>query len=240
MVSPRAAHAPDMPCVEQLGLAPPARTGRVAPVAPSCSLRLAVLEDLRARREPGGMPATGAEPLAARNAVPARHHDCLSCRKRRVRDDAARRIDPDQASDVARHPGCVGRENRALIDDPAGARVGFTDFLEHLDVGRQIDLRAAQGARQRQLEQARIGQRFEERSRQLPVGLDLIGGGSDHRRQLSCGVERGLSLGGGHIWSLPICQSPTAKKRRLPLQHYRRNLKLLYSRPKLMSISTQE
>src|SRR4030095_5200195 len=138
------------------------------------------------------------ESLAAGDAVPARHHDCLSCRKRRVRDDAARRIDPDQASDVTRHPCSIGRENRALIDDPAGASVGFADLLEHLDIGRQIDLRAAEGAWKRQLEQAGVGQRFEERARQLSIRLDLISAVSDHGGELSCGVERRFSLGGGH------------------------------------------
>ena len=198
MVSPRAAHAPDIPCVEQLGLRRRHEQVELLGLA-VLQPELAILEDLRARREPGGMPATRAESLAAGDAVPARHHDCLSCRKRRVRDDAAWRIDPDQASDVMRHPCSIGREDRALIDDPAGAGVGFADLLEHLDVGRQIDLRAAQGARKRQLEQAGVGQRFEERLRQLPVGLDLIGAGSDHGRELSCGVERRLSLGGGHV-----------------------------------------
>jgi hypothetical protein len=164
---------------------------------------LAVLDNLCARGEPAGMPATRAESLAAGDPVPPRHHDCLSCRKRRVRDDAAWRVDPDQARDVMRHPRRVGCEDRTLIDDPAGAGVGFTDLLEHLRVGGQIDLGPAQGPWKRQLEQAGVGQRLKERPRQLPLGLDLIGAGSDHRRQLSCGVERGLSLGGGHRSSLP-------------------------------------
>ena len=97
-----------------------------------------------------------------------RHHDCLSCRKRRVRDDAAWRVDPDQARDVMRHPRRVGCEDRTLIDDPAGAGVGFTDLLEHLHVGRQIDLGPAQGPWKRQLEQPGVGQRLKERAVATP------------------------------------------------------------------------
>ncbi len=163
-----------MPGIEQLGLG--RRHEQVALFGLTIfKSGLAVLEDMGARRQPGGVPATRAEALAAADPIAARHHDRLGRWHRRVRDDAARRVDPDQASDVARHSRRVGREDRALIDDPAGAGVGFAELLEHLDVGRQVDLRAAQSARQRQLEQAGVGQRLEQRPRQLPVGLDLIG-----------------------------------------------------------------
>src|SRR5262249_23966915 len=148
MVSPCAAHTPDMPGVEQFGLGrrhEQVELFRLAVLEPG----LAVLKDLGASREPCGVSAARAESLPARNAVPAWYHDCLSCGKRRVRGAAAGRIDPDQASDVTRHPRRVGREDRALIDDPAGAGVGFPDLLEHLNIGRQIDLRAAQGTGKR-------------------------------------------------------------------------------------------
>src|SRR4029434_5343410 len=110
---------------------------------------LSVLEDLRARREPGGMPAARTESLASGDPVSARHYDCLSCRKRCVRDDAAWRVDPDQTSDVTRHARSIGREDRALINDPAGAGIGFPDLLKYLHIGRQVDFRATQGMRQR-------------------------------------------------------------------------------------------
>src|SRR4029434_9952722 len=141
MVSPRATHAPDMPGVKQLGLR--RRHEQVELLGLTVlEPELAVLEDLRARREPGGMPATGAESLAAGDPVSARHYDCLSCRKRCVRDDAAWRVDPDQTSDVTRHARSISREDRALIDDPAGAVIGFPDLLEHLHVCRQVHMRA--------------------------------------------------------------------------------------------------
>src|SRR5262249_23969321 len=144
------------------------------------------------------MPAARTEPLTAGDPVPARHHDCLSCGKRRVRDDAAWRIDPDQAGDVTRHPRSVGREDRALIDDPAGAGVGFADLLEHLDRVRQVDLLTAQRTGKRELEQPGVRERLKERLRQLPGGLDLIGAGSDHGSEFSRGVKRRFSFGGSH------------------------------------------
>src|SRR5688572_624749 len=170
------------------------------------------------------MPASRAEALTAGDTVPAGNGDRLRRRKGRVRDDAVWRVDPNQARDVTRHARRIGREDRALIDDPTGAGVGFADLLEHLDVGRQIDLYATEGARKRQLEQAGVGQRLEERSRQFPVGLDLIGAGSDHGDQLSCGVERRSSLGGGHSF--------------VSFEHISLSKKLLYSSPKSLSIST--
>src|SRR5262249_60154655 len=134
VISPRAAHAPDMPGVEQLGLG--CRYEQVALFwLTVLKPELAVLKDLGAGCQPSGMPATRAESLAAGDPIPAWDHDRLCRRKGRVRHDAARRVDPDQASDVARHSRRVGCEARALIDNPAGAGVGFADFFEHLDVG---------------------------------------------------------------------------------------------------------
>ena len=114
----------------------------------------------------------------------------LAARERRVRHDAARRVDPDHARDVARHPRRVGREDRALVDDPGGAGVRFPQLFDHLDVGRQVELRAAQGARERQAEQAGVGERLEERARELTRRVGLLGAGPDLGDQLPGGVER--------------------------------------------------
>ena len=140
---------------------------------------LTVLHDLGVRGHPRGVPATGAEALAAGDPVTARHHDRLAGRGGAVGNDAARRVDPDRACDLPRHPGRIGREDPTLVDDPAGARVGLGQLLDHLDVARQVELQTAHGARQRQPEQPGVGQRLEERPRQLPLRLDLIGAGAD-------------------------------------------------------------
>src|SRR3989449_432628 len=198
VVSPGAAQAPHVPGVGKLGLGD--RDEEVAPLRLSVRLQseLAVLDDLGVRGHPRGMPATRAEALAAGDPVAARDDDRRGARGRTVGDDAARRVDPDRASDVARHSCRVGREDGALVDRPGGARVRLAELLDHLDVGRQVELGAAEGAWQRKVEQPGVRQRLEERPRELACGLDLIGAGPDLRSQLLCGVERRLGLGGTH------------------------------------------
>src|SRR5437016_9935232 len=198
VVSPGAAHAAHVPGVGKLGLGD--GDEEVAPLRLSVRLQseVAVLDDLRVRGHPRGMPATRAEALAAGDPVAARDDDRRGARGRTVSDDAARRVDPDRASDVARHSCRVGREDGALVDRPGGARVRLAELLDHLDVGRQVELGAAEGAWQRQVEQPGVRQRLEERPREFPCGLDLVGARPDLRGQLLCGVERRLGLGGTH------------------------------------------
>src|SRR5881628_599060 len=198
VVSPGAAHAAHVPGVGKLGFGD--RDEEVAPLRLSVRLQSepAVLDDLSVRGHPRGMPATRAEALAAGDPVAARDADRRSARGRTVGDDAARRVDPDRASDVARHSCRVGREDGALVDRPGGARVRLAELLDHLDVGRQVELGAAEGAWQRQVEQPGVRQRLEERPRELPCGLDLVSARPDLRGQLPCGVERRLGLGGTH------------------------------------------
>src|SRR5438034_4789026 len=198
VVSPGAAHSAHVPGVGKLGFGD--RDEEVAPLRLSVRLQSepAVLDDLSVRGHPRGMPATRAEALAAGDPVAARDDDRRGARGRTVSDDAARRVDPDRASDVARHSCRVGCEDGALVDRPGGARVRLAELLDHLDVGRQVELGAAEGAWQRQVEQPGVRQRLEERPRELPCGLDLVGAGPDLRSQLLCGVERRLGLGGTH------------------------------------------
>jgi hypothetical protein len=99
---------------------------------------------------------------------------------------------------TSRHSSRVGREDRALIDDPAGARVSFAEFFQYLNVSRQVDLGAAYGARNQQLEKTGGGQSLKKPPRQLPIRLDLIGVGSDGGGQLLRGVERRSSPSGSH------------------------------------------
>src|SRR5207247_139936 len=127
----------------------------------------------------------GAEALATRDPVAARHHNRLGGWGGRVCDDAPRRVDPDRASHIARHPGRVGGKDRALIDRPAGAGVGLPELLDHLNVGRQVELRAAQGAWKGQMEQPGVGQRLEERPRELTRCLDRVGGGHQPKEYMN-------------------------------------------------------
>src|SRR5436309_15843326 len=118
-----------MPGVQQLGLG--RRHEQVALLGLTVlEPELAVLKDLGARCQPCGMPASRAEPLTAGDPVPPRNDDRLCRRKGSVRDDAAWRVDPDQACDVTWQSRRIGREDRALIDDPTGAGVGFADLLK--------------------------------------------------------------------------------------------------------------
>src|SRR2546429_1404546 len=198
VVSPGSAHAATGPGVGRLGFGD--GDEEVAPLGLSVRLQSepAVLDDLSVRGHPRGMPAPRAEALAAGDPVAARDDDRRGARGRTVGDDAARRVDPDRASDVARHSCRVGREDGALVDRPGRARVRLAELLDHLDVGRQVERGAPEGARQREVEQPGVRQRLEERPRELACGLDLIGAGPDLRSQLLCGVERRLGLGGTH------------------------------------------
>jgi len=84
----------------------------------------------------------------------------------------------------------VGGEDRALVDDPAGAGVGLANLLDHLDVGRQVQLAPAHRAGEHHVEQTGVGQRLEDRRWQHPLGLGVAGVGADHGRELSSGLER--------------------------------------------------
>ncbi len=189
MVGAGAPHAAHLPGVEQLGLGHRhehvARL-RLALVEP----HLAVLDDLRMRGDPRGIPAAGAEALAPGDPVAARYDDGLGVGLRRVGDHGARLVDPDRAGDVAGHPGRVGGEDRALVDHPAGAGVGLADLLDHLDVGRQVDLAAAHGTGKGQVEQAGVGHRVEERLCCVRLHVDVVGVRTDHGRELPGGFER--------------------------------------------------
>ena len=112
-----------------------------------------------------------------------------------VFDDRARHVDPDLPCDFARHPRGVGSEDRALVEAPARARIGLADLLDHLDVRRQVDLAAADRAWDRHVEQASVRHRLEQRPRQLPLLLDLVGGGADLRDELPCGVQQRAAVG---------------------------------------------
>ena len=184
-----APHAAHVPGVEQLRLGDRhehvARLGRLA-----LHPHLAVVDDLRVGGHPGGVSAAGAEALPSGDAIAARHHHRLGGRGRRVGHHRARRIDPDLARHLARHARGVGRVDRALVHAPAGARVGLAELLDHLGVGRQVDLAAADGAGHRHVKDAGVGQRLEQRPRQLALGLDLVGAGADLGRQLAGGFER--------------------------------------------------
>src|SRR5262245_25036383 len=92
--------------------------------------RAAVLDDLGVRGHPGGMPAARAEPLLARDPEPARNHDRFGSWGWGVRDHAARRVDPDRARDLRRHPRRVGRKDAALVDHPGSAGVCLPEFLD--------------------------------------------------------------------------------------------------------------
>ena len=96
-----------------------------------------------------------------------------------VGDDAARRIDPDRARHLGRHPGRIGRKDAALVDHPGGAGVCFAELLDHLNISREVEFRTAQSAWQRQMEHAGVRQGFEERPWEFPRGLDLLGVGAD-------------------------------------------------------------
>ena len=198
MVRAGAAHPARVPGVEQLRLGDRheevARLRQIA-LHPD----LAVLDDLGVGRDPRGVAAAGAEPLAAGgtgDAIATRHHDRLRGRGRRVRHDGARHVDPDRARHRPRHPRRVGAEDGALIQAPAGARVGLADLLDHQDVGRQVDLAAADGARDRHVEQPGVRHRLEERARQLAPRLDLVGGGANLGHDLPCSVDQRAAVGG--------------------------------------------
>ena len=177
-----AAHAPDLPGVEELGFRPRheavAHLG-LAVVEP----RPALLGDGGMRGQPRGVPAPGAEALAAGDPVAARHHDGLRVGLRCIGHHRARGIDPDGARRRGLHPRRVGREDRHLVGHPRGAGVGSPELLDHLDIARQVHLRTAERARQREPEEARVGHRLEERTRQLALRVRLRGGRPDQRRE---------------------------------------------------------
>ena len=167
------------------------------------------------------MPATRAEALAAGDPVTAGNHNSLGRCHRSIGDDAVRRVDPDRASDIARHLRGVGCEDRALIDEPAGARVRFAELFQHLHVGRQVDLGAADGTRNQQFEKTGGRQRLKKQPWQLPILLGLIGAGSDGRGHLLRGVKRRLSLSLGHGFASSqrreiLAVSKPETKKRLP------------------------
>src|SRR5206468_1796324 len=112
---------------------------------PGIEADLAVLGDLGMGRDPGGVAAARAEPLAAGDPVAARHHDRLCSGRWRIRHHGARHVDPDLTRDLTGHPRGVRPEDRALVEAPTGARIGLADFFDHLDVGWQVDLAAAYG-----------------------------------------------------------------------------------------------
>ena len=180
VVRTRAAQAPDMPGVKPLGF-----TDRHEQVA---RLRLAIvqqpgmaiLDDLGVRGHPGGMPAARAETLAARDSVPAWHHDRLSGRGRGVGHHAARRIDPDRARHLVWHPGRIGGKDAALVDHPGGAGVCFAEFLDHLNIRRQVESQGSPGSVAVRDETCPASARASKRGRgSSRVGLDLLSVGVD-------------------------------------------------------------
>src|SRR5882672_5798394 len=134
----------------------------------------AVLDDLSMRGHPGGMSAACAETLLTRDPEPAWDHDRFRGRGRGVGDNTARRVDPDGACNLGRHPGRVGGKDAALIDDPGGAGVCLPEFLDHLNIRRQVKFRAAQSTWQCEMKHARIRQGFEKGAGEFPRGLNLL------------------------------------------------------------------
>ena len=156
---------------------------------------LAVLRHPRPGGKPGCVPGTRAEAVAAGDPVPARLRHHLGRGHGGVGHNAMRCVGPDRPGHLPGHARPVGGEDRALVDDPRGAGIGLAQLLQHLDVGRQIDLDASQGPRQPELEQAGVGHFLEQRPRQLAVRLDLVGAGSDPGRQGLGGLQHGMVLG---------------------------------------------
>jgi hypothetical protein len=89
-----------------------------------------------------------------------------------------------------RHAGGVGRKDAALVDHPGGAGIGFAKLLDDLNIGREIDLGTAQGARQRHMEQAGVRQGLEQRSWKLALGFNGGRGGSDLRHEAACDIKQ--------------------------------------------------
>ncbi len=144
------------------------------------------------------MPAAGAEALFASDPEATRDYHRLRTRARRIGHDAARRVDPDQARHIAWHACRIGRKDATLIDHPGGTGIRLAEFLDHLNIGGQVNFGTAQGAWQCQMEQPGVRQRLEERTREFPRGLDLIGAGTDLGHELLYNVERRSDLGFGH------------------------------------------
>ena len=194
MVRPGAAQAAYVPGIEQFHVVGRDEQVTRFRLAAFQLPGLAVLDNEGVRGHPGGVLAAGTEALVAGHAVSTGYHDCLCRRRRRVGDDAARRVDPDRARHLTRHAGRKGRKDATLVDNPAGAGVGLAEFFDDLDVSRQVEFRAPQGARQGHVEQPGVRQCLEERARQLPVGVDLVGAGANFRGHFAGGIEQRASL----------------------------------------------
>ena len=198
VVRARPAHAADMPGVEELDLADGhvdvARLGLTVGVEP----HLAVLDDLHVGRDPRGVAAARAEALAAGDAEATGYDDGRGRGGGGVGDDGARRVDPDRAGDGVRHARGVRGVDRALVDRPRRARVGLAELLDDLHIGRQVELGAAEGARDRHVVEPGVRERLEERARQLALRLDLVGGGADLGGELAGGVHQRSRCGCGH------------------------------------------
>src|SRR4051812_2450077 len=121
------------------------------------------------------MPRAGAETALSAHPITAVDGDPGQGWRRDVRDHTAGRLDPDLTGDVTAHDGAMRRKDAALVDRPGSARIGLTKLLDHADVGGQVKLLATERARHQHLEQAGVGQRFEDGSRQLTGLLDLFG-----------------------------------------------------------------
>src|SRR6266536_708777 len=173
------------------------------------------------------MAAAGAEPLSSAYARPALRRDCGPRPSARVRAHATRRFDPDQAGDLSEHAGRVGREDTPLVDAPGRAGIGPSELLDHLDVGRQIELAAAQRARNQQPEQSGVGQRLEEPSWQLTRLFDLLSIRADQGSQFPSYLERRSDVGVsyGHLLALLISNLDA------PLEFYRHARHLPATRP---------
>jgi hypothetical protein len=91
---------------------------------------------------------------------------------------------------MRRHSGRDGAERRALVHRPRRARVGLAELLHDLHVRRKIDFAPADRARDRNVEQAGVGDGSEDRAWKLAVSLDFVRAFTDERRNRARRIER--------------------------------------------------
>ncbi len=200
LIARRAAKPHDVPDIRHLRVGegdqhgPDHRTA-VRPLA----RRAVALDHGRVAAEPGGMPHPAREgPLAGdAEMIPLVHGRRLA--RRAPGEHGMRILAPDLVSDLGRHVGGGHGAAVALSQAPGGAGVGRAEDRDDPEIGRQVQLVAAQGAGDQHVEEAGVGQRLEERPQQAAVGLDLLGVGADARRELSRLVEQRPTADVGHL-----------------------------------------
>ena len=165
-----AAHAARVPRVEELGLrAPASGDSALRACRPCCRTSpFSMISACAAIHDACRQPVL--KGWSARDAIAARHHDRLRARPRRVRHHAARRVDPDRARDVLAPCGLrkCRRSRPGSRAQPVLASAFPSSSITCTKV-RIIDLAAADVARHGEMEQAGVGDRFEDRARQLAI-----------------------------------------------------------------------